>query len=256
VADLSRIVQDLPNNSPVLIAFDYEPGSIPELETAAFGVVDQLLAKGSILRTVSTNNMGPALAKRLLDRTMALPERLNLPAPDVAHLGYIPGGPSGLQAFARNPAGLMRYKLQSTDSETMDAWSAPVFNPDRGLGNFKLVLVITDNAESARGWIEQVGYKLSESQIPLIMIVSAQIEPMALPYYFTAPRQVAGVATGIMGGVFLENISGRDGPARSLLDAYSLILMVAVVLMLIGSLIHLVSGQMQIMKKLRNEGQA
>jgi hypothetical protein len=254
--DLSAAVDRLPNFSAVLVVFDYEPGSIPEMETAALGVVDQLLTKGSVIRTVSTNTMGLALAKRLLDRTMAMPERLSQPQPDIAHLGFIAGGPSGLKSFARDPAGLMRYDMQSTDSGEMDAWQAPALNPEAGLASFALVLVITDNGESARTWIEQVGPALIESQVPLLMVVSAQVEPLVLPYYYTAPRQVAGVAAGVMGGVYLESLSERTGPAVMLMDAYSLTLAVAVVLILIGSLVYLVSGQLKLTKNLRNEGQA
>jgi hypothetical protein len=256
VADLSGAVAALPERAPVLIAFDYEPGSIPELETAALGVVDQLIAKDSTIRTVSTNNTGPALAKLMLDKAALLTARADLTSLDIAHLGYIPGGPSGLQAFSRDPANLMHYDMDSAERGEMDAWQAPSLDPDAGLANFALVMVITDNTESARGWIEQTGGNLMENQVPLVMIISAQIEPLVLPYYYTSPRQVAGIATGVMGGVYLESLSGITGPAGTLLDAYSLTLAVAIVLILIGSLVHLISGQLKTLQNLRNEGEA
>lgn len=256
VLDLNQIMSNLPANAPVLLAFDYEPGSVPELEAAALGVVEQLTSRGNIIRTISTTQMGPALARRMLDKALAISDRTAQPPLEVAHLGYIPGGASGLQAFARQPAALMRYDIHAAESSEMDAWRAPQFNPELGLANFKMVLVIADNADSARGWIEQVGGELQKHHIPLIMIVSAQIEPMVLPYYYAAPRQVAGLATGVMGGVFLERLSGRVGPAALLMDAFSLTQAVAVVLIFIGSLVYLISGRMQVVRNLRSEAQS
>jgi hypothetical protein len=45
---------------------------------------------------------------------------------------------------------------------------------------------------------------------------------MVRPYYEMNPRQVSGMATGVMGGVFMEGLNGREGIARTYLDAYSL----------------------------------
>lgn len=256
VLDLRRTLDGLSTGVPVLVAFDYQPASLPELETAALPVIDQLIVKGAYLRAVSTNPTGPLLAKHMLERALSMPDRQLLAAPDFANLGYIPGGAAGLQAFVRDPVGLMRYNLDETESGTLDAWQQPVFNPAEGLDNFQLVLVITDNVDTARSWVEQAGQFLQQSNIPLVMVVSAQSEPMIRPYYAGAPRQVAGFASGMMGGVFLESLRDRAGPARLYLDAYSLTLMVAVFLLVIGSLVNLVTGQFLANKKIKGEGQA
>jgi hypothetical protein len=59
-----------------------------------------------------------------------------------------------------------------------------------------------------------------------------------------------------MGGVFMESLNGREGIARRYMDAYSLTLMVAVVLLVIGSLVNLVSGQLALNKQTKGEGKA
>jgi hypothetical protein len=161
-----------------------------------------------------------------------------------------------LRSFAKDPAGLMRYSLEAAPNGSLDAWLAPTFNADEGLANFKLVLVITDNADTARSWVEQVGPGLQAADIPLLMVVSAQAEPMVRPYYDTYPRQVDGIVTGVMGGLFIESLNGRAGPARTYLDAYSLSLMVAVALLVVGSLVNLVTSRLAQRKQLKGEGQA
>ena len=254
--DLRRTLDELPNGVPVLVAFDYQAATLPELETAALPVIDQLFLKGALIRTVSTNNSGPLLAQHILERASSMPDRQQLPPPDFANLGYIPGGAAGLQAFVRDPAAVMRYDLTDTESGSLDAWQPPAFNPADGIANFQLVLVITDSADTARSWIEQSGPSLQENDIPLIMVVSAQAEPMVRPYYTSTPRQVSGFASGLMGGVFLESLAGRAGSARLYLDAYSLTLMVAVFLLVIGSLVNLVTGQILGSKPTTGEGKA
>jgi len=256
VLDLRMVLDNLSNGAPVLIAFDYEPASAPEMEAAAMGVIDQLLLKGSVIRAVSTTNSGAALAKRMLGEALSMPDLSQSPPLNIAILGYIPGGAAGLQAFGRDPAGLLPYNLESTDNSNLNAWAEPVFNPVKGLANFKLVLVITDNGDTARSWVEQTSSQLQSNNIPLLMVVSAQSEPLVRPYYETNPRQVAGMATGVMGGVFMESLNGRDGIARRYMDAYSLTLMVAVLLLVIGSLVNLVSGQLALNKQLKGEAKA
>jgi hypothetical protein len=192
----------------------------------------------------------------MLNQALNMPDRSQSAPPDIAILGYIPGGAAGLRAFSRDPAGVMRYNLESTDSSNLNAWNEPMFDPSQGLANFQMVLVITDNADTARGWVEQTRAQLQDNKIPLLMVVSAQAEPMVRPYYETNPRQVSGMATGVMGGVFMEGLNGREGIARTYLDAYSLTLMVAVLLLVIGSLVNLVSGQLALNKQLKGEGKA
>ena len=67
-----------------------------------------------------------------------------------------------------------------------------------------MVLVITDDADTARGWIEQVQPKLVDplSPTPMTMVVSAQAEPLVYPSYLPFPKQVDGLVSGIAGGAY------------------------------------------------------
>jgi hypothetical protein len=47
-AELNRLIEQLPKDGRVLIAFDYEPGLFAELDTAAYDVIDHLMEKGVI----------------------------------------------------------------------------------------------------------------------------------------------------------------------------------------------------------------
>ena len=94
--------------------------------------------------------------------------------------------------------------------------------------------MITDNPDTARAWIEQAEPVLEPS--PLLMVVSAQAEPMIRPYYDSG--QVQGMVTGLAGGAAYENKRGRSGLASEYWDAFSLSLLVATILILIGGLVN------------------
>jgi hypothetical protein len=105
-----------------------------------------------------------------------------------------------------------------------------------------MVLVITDDPDVARSWVEQVQPLLdlegNGQGVPLVLVVSAQAEPLVYPYYYTTPRQVSGLVSGISGGAFYESIHGPS-LARRYWDAYNIGLILAVLVIAGGSVINL-----------------
>jgi hypothetical protein len=75
------------------------------------------------------------------------------------------------------------------------------------LADFTLVVVITDDPDVARSWIEQVEPELDDT--PLIMVLSAQAKPLVYPYFTSVPKQVNGIVSGVVGGAFYERGIGR-----------------------------------------------
>jgi hypothetical protein len=75
---------------------------------------------------------------------------------------------------------------------------------------------------------------------PLLMVVSAQVEPLVRPYYEANPQQVDGLVAGLSAGVSYESAMQRPGMARRFWDAFSFGLPTAVILILIGSLVSIV----------------
>jgi hypothetical protein len=164
-----------------------------------------------------------------------------------ANLGYIAGGASGLRSFAESPRQIMPYALDGTT-----VWADGRLAGLNALSDFDLVVVITESPETARNWIEQVEPKLGDS--PLLMVVSAQLEPLVRPYYDGYPRQVDGLVSGLSGGAAYESTMPRPGLARRFWDAFSFGLPTAVLLILIGGLVNIVIAYLPSRK--RAEGEA
>jgi hypothetical protein len=115
-----------------------------------------------------------------------------------------------------------------------------------------MVVVVTHDADTARSWIEQVGPALGD--IPLQMVVSAQTAPLVQPYYAGLPRQVSGLVVGLPGGVAYEVLQGYGGTASQSWDAFSIVVTLAVILILIGGVFGVGSLTLTQYKQTKAEG--
>lgn len=231
VLDMRLKIEALPANAPVLVAFDYEPGFSGEMDAAASAVIAHLARKGAYLALVSTSPTGPALAERFMANLSSLS-----PSVSYTNLGFIPGGAMGLLSLAQAPRQVLPYSLDG-----VDVWTNSPLEGVTALGDFRLLLVLTDDPDTARAWIEQVGGALKAKGTPLAMVTSAQAEPLVRPYYQGLPRQLDGLVSGIAGGAAYENAMGSPGPARLSWDAFSASLLVAFLTILVGAFVGVVS---------------
>jgi hypothetical protein len=143
------------------------------------------------------------------------------------NLGYLAGAESGVLAFVQSP----RVTLPAA---TVDAFS-----------EYSAVIVLTDNADSARTWIEQLqGEKQRNSSLALqalLVASSAQAGPMLQPY--VSSRQVDGLITGLADASRFEFVNNsRPGIARSYWDAFGVGLVMAIGLIFLGSLWSIFAG--------------
>ena len=189
------------------------------------------MLRGVQVTFVSTHPSGPLQAERLVK---IVNQRYDHSYGDgqVTNLGYISGGRAGILAFATSPRQLAPVTL---DNGT-NPWDGGALQGVTKASDFSLTVVITENPDTARMWIEQ--YQPHLAAKPLIMILSAQAEPIVRPYYEGSPQQVQGIVSGTLGAAAYENLLGRVGIARSQWGAYSLGVLAACLLILVGGLFN------------------
>jgi len=224
-----QAAQNVPEGAAVLVAMDYHPARAGEMEAAAAPMFDQMLVlRHPRLTFISTHETGAVLAERFIAGT--LKERGYQYGNQYLNLGYLPGGVMGIRAFTLNPPQAMPI-----DIFLNLAWATPPLQGVSSLSQFAALIVITDNADTARAWIEQSMSVHQAAGLPLIVVSSAQAAPMILPYYNSG--QVSGIVNGLYGGaIFEQNNAGRPGTARNYWDAYSLGMLLAAGWMLGGGL--------------------
>jgi hypothetical protein len=240
--DMHSQINSISDGAPVLVAFDYDAGYSSEMETTAAAALSDLIEGGAYLTLVSTKPAGPALGERL---TRALTGQ-----PAYANLGYIPGGSVGLLSFAEDPRSAVPYTLDS-----VDIWAASPLDQVTAISDFGLILVLTEDPDTARAWIEQVQPFLKEKGTPMLMAISAQAEALVLPYYQTNPKQISGLLAGVQGSAAYESLSGA-GRASEQWDAYSAGLFVSVLIVLVGAFVSGGAGMLGRNKKGKDQSQA
>jgi hypothetical protein len=218
------LIAGLPSNAPVLVAFDYEPALSGELQAVAEPVMHDLLSRNPRLTLISTSPTGPALAEYFMQTTQAAALSAGLQYVD---LGYLAGGPSGIQDFAEQPEQAAPRSITGGE-----AWQTSALQGVNSLSDFAALFVLTDSSDTGRAWIEQAAPYLNGK--PIVMIVSAQAEPMIEPYY--ASGQLKGLVTGLSDGMAYAQKIQQVGLAREDWDAFSLGIYAAVLLIICGSL--------------------
>jgi hypothetical protein len=233
VGAVNHFINNLQAGAPVLIAVDYEPGWSGEMDATAAGVLQHLQLRGAYPAMISTVPTGPAQAEHLLAVVGQGPGVTWKAGQNYANLGFIPGGATGLLSFAQSP-----QKVVPAYTETgQSAWSEGSLAQVRSISDFALAIVITQNPDTARTWIEQVGPYLGD-HTPLLMLLSAQAEPLVRPYYEEFQQQVKGMVVGLVGGASYENLNGRPLLAQTYWDAFNLAVTVAVVIIFLGAFIN------------------
>lgn len=233
ILDTINVVNTISNGAPVLLAVDYQPAYSGEMEAGLSVLLERLMGNNVNLAMVSTNPSGPAQIERLLNRVNNERNFQYTPKEKYVTLGYIPGGSTGLSGFATQPR---RIFNQGADGKSI--WGTTWLNNINKISDFSLVVVATDDSDTARAWVEQVQPLLENK--PLIMVVSAQAEPMIRPYYENTPKQVNGMVVGLTGSVAFEQIINRPGAAAKYWSPYNVVVIIAIIMIGLGSVYMIV----------------
>lgn len=219
-----QITAGLEANSPVLVVFDYQPALSGEMEAAAESLIDHVLYSGARLTLLSTLPTGPALAERFLDNTQA--EHNYQAGLQYINLGYLSGGPAGMLDFAQSP-----QLAAPLGTDGQPAWGTPPLAGIQTISDYAVVIILTDDSDVGRTWVEQTSNILGDT--PLLMVISAQAEPMIRPYYDSG--QIQGLVTGLVGGKGYEDAIQVSGAANRYWNAFSTAMLAAIIMISAGA---------------------
>ena len=235
-------MEKIPAGAPVLVVFDYEPSLSGEMQTVAEPYLSRLLLlKHPRLTILSSSPTGSALAEELMSSLQSgpIPVRGYQLGKQYVDLGYLPGGLAGVYDFAQNPTAVMPL-----DVDGSQAWQSEPLQGIAHFSDFASIIILTDSAEAGRVWIEQAGPLRGNAS--LVIVSSSQAGPMLMPY--VASGQVNGLVNGLNDASKVEQANGEDkenqplGLARRYWDAYSVGLLLAAVMIILGGFWSLVSG--------------
>jgi hypothetical protein len=214
----------------ILVAVEYDPGLAAELEEAAAGPLQILSEKNATVTLISTSPTGPALGEALISQA---PGWKDIYIGSSANLGYIAGGSTAVAQLASSSlAGhVILNNLTRSPIRLPKDW--PI---QQNLRDYQAIILLTDNVETGRAWVEQISPALGET--PLLIISSAQSAPVLQAY---------------TGAQVQSLISGSTQASSSRTAAFQIGMLLTALLILIGGVVQGVFLLVSRSKKPREE---
>lgn len=230
VVDMYNGLNSLPSGTPVLVAADFDGSLFGELSLSSQAVLNHLMQRNLPIATLSTTPTGATLLQSMLQEALAVQTAYS--QSNLVNFGYLPGGSMGLQALAADPISAL-----PKDVALNSPWQTEPLQAVKKLSDLGAVIVITENADTARFWVEQVQPSLGAT--PLYVILSAQSAPLIQPYYDS--KQIKGYISGLNEGTVYETLTTNPGRASSSYPAFQISLLILAVMIFIAGIVVLVS---------------
>ncbi len=223
-------IQALPAGKPVLVAAHFEAGLAGELGWVSHPILEHLLARNVPMVVISTNSIGSAVLDGKIQEAASSQPGYSL-SDQYLNLGYLPGGTLGILSLTRDLRQTVPYS-----ADLQPAWQKLAFQNIYQFSDFGAVIVLTDNGDFAKSWVEQMG--IIPNNPPILAVVSAQASPMAQPYYDSG--QIKGFVAGMNGSLAYEQIMQRSSSATEDFSSFQIALLIVAIVIFLGGAVTLI----------------
>lgn len=227
-----KSISALPQGSSILLVLDYDPAYSGEMEAAANAPLSLMMNKQANLFTLSTSPTNLFLADNLVKSVVSTHPSGNEAYLDNERyhvLGYLPGGQSGMQGLLLDFKSSLPVGLDLQRTSELSGLSGIVT-----LDDFDAILILTDNPDTARTWVEQIKPGLTKPAI--WMAVSSQAVALVRPY--ARAGQIEGLISGVYGAASFEQIIQQPGAAANIWNSYYTALILAMVIIITGGFVN------------------
>jgi hypothetical protein len=245
-AQVSRRIDALAPGTPVLVAYEWDVRRASELRPLEDALFAQLTAKQLALMLMSTDPQGALLTRQRANRLEGGANAFyQTSGGGVVDLGFKPGGAFALARLAGGLGSLFEADGAGRD-RTQDArilqtmcQSATGSIADCNLNRLGMIVVLADESEDARLWIEQVAS--AGSAVPMTFVTTAEVAPLVLPYMTGPGLSLLG---GLPDAVTLQDLASQVSPRlRRIADAATVGAALLGILLLLGVIPAVWSGR-------------
>jgi hypothetical protein len=224
-----QAIEDLPAGSKVLASFDYDPGSMPELQPMAEAFFRHAFKKDLKVIIMGLWPQGPLQANIALEEVF---QDEDIKAKNLQYgVDYI-----NLGFTAGNEVVIDRMGHSFEESYPQDAFGTPLSEIPlmRGVRNYDNIDLIFNLSAGYPGTQEWVQYGVDVFHVKLAAGNTAVQAPSMYPYVQTG--QLSGVLGGMKGGAEYETLLGIPGRAVRYMFSQAVAHAVICVFIIIGNL--------------------
>ncbi|MEY4118224.1 MAG: hypothetical protein RLZZ116_1552 [Planctomycetota bacterium] len=196
-------VEAVPEGSPVLISFDYDPASAAELQPMASALVHHCASRKLKMVFMALWPLGKQQADRTIESVLKQFHPGYDYGTDYVQLGYQSGNEGVIKLMATNVP--EQYKTDAAGTATS---TIPLLASVRDLSAFKLVASVSAGYPGAKEWVQYGNGPMPDAFSIVGGSTGVQVSQL-LPYY---PKQMEGMLVAVKGAAEYEMLVEEKYP--------------------------------------------
>ncbi len=196
-------VEAVPEGSPVLISFDYDPASAAELQPMASALVHHCASRKLKMVFMALWPLGKQQADRTIESVLKQFHPGYEYGTDYVQLGYQSGNEGVIKLMATNVP--EQYKTDAAGTATS---TIPLLASVRDLSAFKLVASVSAGYPGAKEWVQYGNGPMPDAFSIVGGSTGVQVSQL-LPYY---PKQMEGMLVAVKGAAEYEMLVAEKYP--------------------------------------------
>lgn len=225
------LIEKTEKDKLVLMSFDYDPASKPELHPMAIATIKHAIRKNQKVVCLALWPMGSQMVddvyQILLKETPELEYGKNF-----INLGYKAGGIVTIQAMGKSIS-----QVFPTDSNGTPISNYSILNKVKSLKDFAYIASFSAGTPGLKEWIMIAKDKYN---IPVTGGTTAVSTPGFLPY-LNDQNQLTGLLGGLKNAAEYEFLIDRKGTATSGMDAQSVAHIIIILFILFGNIAYFIN---------------
>jgi hypothetical protein len=233
VLDFYNAVEDLPPGATVLVADDWDPGSIAELRTASIVVHEHLFQRGFKVIDLTLWEGGTGIVDRTLREVAS---RYNVTyGEDYVWLGFKAGQLQAMLPLCEN-----LHNVFPTDANGTPLDEMPVTRDVHDVNDVAMILSVSAGYPGTKEWVQQIGGRFDT---PMVSICAGVSGPEYYSYYEAG--QLVGLVGGLQQMAEYEMLVDRPAFATRAMDGQSIGHYTLVLLIVLGNVLYLINKRQE-----------
>lgn len=235
------LIDDLSPGQRILISFDYDPASAPELHPMAIAIIHHAFKKNILVYTTALYPVGPTMATRAFEEVTKAykDEHEKVYGRDYIIFPYYPGPTTGLNQVSLFCADLLRaYPI---DEKGQSSSSYEIMKDIKSMKDMNAVISLSAGDPGIQAYVS-VGNAIHN--IPVAAGVTAVSAPRY--YAFLASGQLFGILGGLRGAAAYETLVQIPGKGLAGMSSQSFAHLVIILLILISNIIYFVEKRLEL----------
>jgi len=221
-----KMIDSTPPGSKIILSFDYDPASKPELHPMAIAVMRHCFEKDLKIIVTALWPMGVLMAEDVFDRLEGDFPNIEY-GKDYVNMGYKAGGIVTIQAMGKNFQEVFPKDMNGTPIDQI-----PILDGIRNFNNIGFITAFSAGDPGIKQWVQVAHDTYGVSVSGGVTGVSA---PAILPYV-NEQKQLHGLLAGLKAAAEYEFLIKEPGSATKGMDAQSVAHLIIIIFIAIGNI--------------------